>query len=51
MTGHTGRLLHRDHIAAVCMRREFVVAVLDWDDASSAPLTPARIRLTGPPWL
>ena len=42
MTGHTGRLLHRDHIAAVCMRPEFVVAVLDWDDASSALLTPAR---------
>ena len=24
------------------MRPDFVVAVLDWDDASSAPLTPAR---------
>ena len=42
MTGHTGRLLHRDHIAAVCKRPEFVVAVLDWDDGCSALLTPAR---------
>ena len=28
-TAHTGRLLHRDHISAVCMRPKFVVAVLD----------------------